>query len=70
MEQAGFVARQRDPDDERRVLITLTPHGRALREQAEEVPKELARRIEAAPDEIAHVRSVVQSLVGKLDEAV
>ncbi|MBC58673.1 MAG: ArsR family transcriptional regulator [Confluentimicrobium sp.] len=70
MEQAGFIARQRDPDDERRVLITLTPHGRALREQAEEVPKELARRIEAAPDEIAHVRSVVQSLVGKLDEAV
>ena len=70
MEQAGFIARQRDPDDERLVLITLTPHGRALREQAEEVPKELARRIEAAPDEIAHVRSVVQSLVGKLDEAV
>ncbi|WP_026793280.1 MarR family winged helix-turn-helix transcriptional regulator [Pleomorphomonas oryzae] len=30
LESAGFVTRRRDPDDERRVLVDLTPHGRSL----------------------------------------
>ena len=29
LDQAGVVARQRDPDDDRRVLVTLTGAGRA-----------------------------------------
>src|SRR3546814_5008115 len=38
MERAGLVSRTRDPQDERRVLIGLTSKGRALREQALDVP--------------------------------
>ncbi|SCM79674.1 Organic hydroperoxide resistance transcriptional regulator [uncultured Pleomorphomonas sp.] len=30
LEGAGFVTRRRDPADERRVLVDLTPHGRSL----------------------------------------
>lgn len=32
LEALGFVQRRRDPGDERQVIVTLTPAGRALRE--------------------------------------
>lgn len=36
--QIGYVEKGRAIDDERRVLLSLTPAGSALREQAEDVP--------------------------------
>ncbi|XKG90983.1 MarR family transcriptional regulator [Exiguobacterium aurantiacum] len=36
--QLDYVEKVRATDDERRVLLSLTPSGSALREQAEEVP--------------------------------
>lgn len=38
LQEAGFVERRRDEDDERRVNIVLTRRGRALRAKAEGVP--------------------------------
>ncbi len=38
LESAGLLARLRDAEDERRVRITLTTAGRALRSQAEAIP--------------------------------
>jgi DNA-binding MarR family transcriptional regulator len=66
MEQAGFVIRARDADDERRVLITLTPHGRALRESAREVPMSLARQTGLKPEDVEDLRQRTQTLVAKL----
>ncbi|HZX26696.1 MAG TPA: MarR family transcriptional regulator [Telluria sp.] len=41
LEAGGLVARNRDRDDERQVRISLTPAGRALREQAREIPQQI-----------------------------
>ena len=38
LESSGMLSRERDPDDERKVRITLTADGVALREQAQKVP--------------------------------
>ncbi|MCZ2499045.1 MarR family transcriptional regulator [Xylophilus sp. Kf1] len=38
LQVAGFVSRERDATDERRVLVSLTDAGRALRAQAETIP--------------------------------
>ena len=34
LEQAGFVARKRNPEDERQVVVSLTAKGTALREKS------------------------------------
>ena len=39
LEAQGQIARLRDVQDERRVRITLTAEGRALRDQAEAIPQ-------------------------------
>ncbi|NML93225.1 MarR family winged helix-turn-helix transcriptional regulator [Novosphingobium olei] len=41
MEAAGLVNRQRDAEDERRVIVSLTPKGDALRVQARSVPERM-----------------------------
>src|SRR5438876_4451832 len=41
LEGLGYVGRQRDPADERRVLVRLTDMGVALREQVASVPASL-----------------------------
>src|SRR6516165_420930 len=42
MERADLVTRRRDSEDERRVLIELTAHARALRKKATHIPMTLA----------------------------
>jgi DNA-binding MarR family transcriptional regulator len=38
LEVGGFILRKRAADDERRVLVTLTPTGRQLKQQAARIP--------------------------------
>jgi MarR family transcriptional regulator, organic hydroperoxide resistance regulator len=61
MEAAGHVTRTRDPADERRVIIGLSPQGRALREAALHVPATIAGG--RTSDDIEELRSSVQRLV-------
>ncbi|AGH51410.1 organic hydroperoxide resistance transcriptionalregulator [Sphingomonas sp. MM-1] len=64
METAGLVKRERDPADERRVLVTLTDMGRALRERAVHVPEVLANGYQ--PEGIDQLREGVKELVAML----
>ena len=45
LEAAGLIRRDRHPDDERALAITLTPRGRQLREQALDVPPQIVERL-------------------------
>jgi DNA-binding MarR family transcriptional regulator len=67
MEHAGLILRQRDPQDERRVLITLTAQGRALRKAALNVPDTLALQLGLDPSAVADLRNSVKALVDILD---
>ncbi|WP_280548578.1 MULTISPECIES: MarR family transcriptional regulator [unclassified Halomonas] len=66
MERDGLVTRRRDREDERRVLIALTPHATALREQAQRIPETLAARIGFDAAEGAQLHDVTTSLVERL----
>lgn len=67
MEAAGHVTRARDPQDERRVVIALTPKGEALREQAKHVPEVIAngRTLEGIDQLRDSVRGLVAMLAGQ-----
>lgn len=45
LETAGLVTRSRDPEDERQLRIGLTAQGRALREQALNVPPQVVAKL-------------------------
>ena len=45
LEAAGLLTRTRDPGDERQLRIDLTPHGRALRQQALNVPPAVTAKL-------------------------
>ncbi len=62
MEIAGWLQRTRDAADERRVRVTLTPAGRALRRRAQSVPKSLAEATGCTADELISLTERLQQL--------
>ena len=59
MEQAGFLARTRDPEDERRVIVSLTAEGKALRKQAIRIPPQI---FQATSCSVPEARSILKEL--------
>lgn len=68
METSGLINRSRDPNDERRVLISLKDKGRDLSAEAEKIPKELTKNIEF--DNLNQLRDELKVLVTLLSERI
>ena len=62
MEAAGLLARTRAADDERRVIVTLTSAGRALRRRAESVPVRVACATGCELAELTELTARLQAL--------
>jgi len=62
MEAAGWLQRQRAADDERRVIVSLTPEGRALRQKARSVPSQLAQASGCSVGELTDLTQRLQQL--------
>lgn len=65
LEAEGLVARQRSAEDERRLEITLTPAGSALRERAVEVPHRVMAAVGMGVAEIAALRDGLGAFAGR-----
>jgi DNA-binding MarR family transcriptional regulator len=62
LEQAGFVDRQRNPDDERQVRVSLTPKGWDLRVETRCLTDTLLRRSGLTVEAIMALNQQVQAL--------
>ena len=62
MEAAGLLARARAVGDERRVIVTLTAAGRALRRKAEGVPLQVACATGCALQELSELTAQLKAL--------
>ena len=69
MEASGWLQRERAADDERRVIVSLTTEGRALRQKAKRVPLQLAEATRCGVDELASLTQRLQQLRAQLQGA-
>jgi MarR family transcriptional regulator, organic hydroperoxide resistance regulator len=69
MEAAGIVRRERRPDDERAVEVSLTPAGRAMEERAREFPSVVIGATGLADDEVVTLRRSLQDLSVAMEAA-
>jgi len=69
MEAAGWLQRERAADDERRVIVSLTAQGRALRDSARAVPKQLAQATGCNARELAELTRQLQELRERMHDA-
>ncbi len=63
MEQAGYVERRRCREDDRVVEITLTEKGRALQDQASDIPQQVAGCINLQPEKARELYTLLYELL-------
>ena len=69
LEQAGLIARSRDTADERRVIVSLTDAGRALRERAHPLPPAILEATGCGLAELAELKARLEALRKRLQAA-
>lgn len=67
LEAAGLITRQRLATDERKVMITLTEKGAALKTQAAAVPRELLCRSGLSVEEFLLLKKTLTDLIRKME---
>lgn len=66
MESAGLVQRERAREDERRVIVSLTPTGKRLKSTAQVVPTEVVCATQCSLDEVIELTQRLRRLRGSL----
>ncbi len=66
LETKGYVLRTRSAEDERVRVITLTPAGVELKEQAQTVPVEMLCLSQMNEDELKSLKALCEQLLGNL----
>jgi MarR family transcriptional regulator, organic hydroperoxide resistance regulator len=70
LEAAGLIKRTRSTEDERQVLIALTPQGQALREKAGAVPQAILAASACSVTELSAIKNELVTLRDRLNAAV
>ena len=68
LENKGYLTRKRSAQDERNLIITITPEGEALRAQAEHIPVEMAKLVNLQCEEIKAVYNGMYKLLEQVQE--
>lgn len=63
MQQAGYIERRRNEEDDRIVMITLTEAGRTLQEKAKDIPGKLAGCIDLPREKAVQLYSLLYELL-------
>ncbi|HET9872044.1 MAG TPA: MarR family transcriptional regulator [Propionibacteriaceae bacterium] len=69
LESAGLLRRQRDPDDERTLRLTLTERGRDLRAEALKVPPAIIERLDMERGELDALHGALTKLIAQAQKA-
>ena len=70
METAGLLKRTRSREDERQVIVALTPQGESLKEKARSLPLSILAASQCSVAELVTLKNEVEALRDKLNAAV
>ena len=70
LETAGLVRRTRSTEDERQVLIDLTPLGQARKEKARAVPQSILAASDCSVSELTAMKTELITLRDRLNAAL
>jgi MarR family transcriptional regulator, organic hydroperoxide resistance regulator len=69
METSDLLARSRSAEDERRVLVSLTPQGRALKAQAAQIPPCVAKATDCSLSDLISLTGQLKALRDRLHDS-
>ncbi len=65
LEKKGYIKRTRCPDDERLLIVAVTPDGMALRGKAQDIPGKVGACIDLEPAEALNLYQLLYKLLGQ-----
>ena len=68
LESLHLVTRERSEADERHLVVTVTEAGMALREQAVDIPLQMAGCTGLTPEEAVEMYRLLYKIIGKTEE--
>ncbi|MBE6720451.1 MAG: MarR family transcriptional regulator [Ruminococcaceae bacterium] len=66
LEAKGYISRNRSKEDERNLIVSITPKGEALRDDAVEVPVQMSQCVNLSADEAKELYRLLYKLLGEL----
>ena len=66
LEEKGYIKRQRSPEDERDLIVTITENGEALKEKAVKIPEKLGACVDIDAEKAQALYSILYEIIGKL----
>lgn len=69
LESAGFIVRQRSRQDERQVAVTLSDEGRALQQQAQDIPQAVGCAAQCDTETLLALKQQLEQLRQQLHRA-
>lgn len=69
LDKQGYINRTRPDDNERKLFLTLTEAGEALREQALEVPCAMEHCIDLSQEELRQLKQLLEKALGRMERS-
>ena len=68
LEKQGYINRVRPDDNERKLLLSLTEEGEALKEKAVQVPRAMEGCIDLPPEELLQLKGLLDRALIRMED--
>ncbi|MBR1572458.1 MAG: MarR family transcriptional regulator [Lachnospiraceae bacterium] len=66
LEKKGLIERTRSKEDERNLIVTLTPSGKALKDKAVKIPAQIGGCLNISPEDAVELHKILHKIMETL----